>query len=180
MNLANWITILRILFVPFFVILLAYGWKLTALLLFCLAGITDGVDGYIARTRKIKTELGSILDPLADKFLLISSFIMLTIKNPKLIPLWFTIIIISREFVIVMGAVIIQFITNNFKAKPTVIGKITTAFQILTVFIALVINGVEAPISIKLLKVFIVLTTVLAITSGSHYIYLGTKQLNGK
>ena len=172
MNLANWITILRILFVPIVVILLAYGWKSTALLLFCLAGITDGVDGYIARTRKIKTELGSILDPLADKFLLISSFIMLTIKNPKLIPLWFTIIIISREFVIVMGAVIIQFITNNFKAKPTVIGKSTTGFQILTCLIALVINGVEALISIKSLKVFIVLTTFLSITSGSHYIYL--------
>src|SRR3990172_11235594 len=145
MNLANWITILRILFVPFFVILLAYGWKLTALLLFCLAGITDGVDGYIARTRKIKTELGSILDPLADKFLLISSFIMLTVKNPKLIPLWFTIILISRELLIVVGSVIIQFITNNFKAKPTILGKITTVLQVITVFIALVINGMGVP-----------------------------------
>src|SRR3989338_957866 len=180
MNLANWITIIRILFVPFFIILLAYGWKSYALLLFCLAGITDGVDGYIARTRGIKTELGSILDPLADKFLLISSFVMLTIKNPVLIPLWFTIILISRELVIVMGAVVIQFITNNFKASPTIIGKVTTAFQISTVFIALVINGVEVSTPVKLLKIFIIFTTILTITSGFHYIYLGTKQLNGK
>ena len=180
MNLANWITIIRILFVPFFIILLAYEWKSYALLLFCLAGITDGVDGYIARTRGIKTELGSILDPLADKFLLISSFVVLTIKNPVLIPLWFTIILISRELVIVMGAVVIQFITNNFKASPTIIGKVTTAFQISTVFIALVINGVEVSIPVKLLKIFIIFTTILTITSGFHYIYLGTKQLNGK
>ena len=179
MNLANWITIIRILVVPFFIILLTYEWKILALLLFCIAGITDGVDGYIARSRRLKTELGSILDPLADKFLLISSFVMLSIKNPKLIPLWFTIILLSRELVIIMGAVIIQFITNNFKAKPTVLGKITTALQVLTVFVALTMNGVEVALPIKALSVFIILTTIFTITSGSHYIYLGTKQLNG-
>ena len=180
MNLANWITITRILVVPFFIILLSYNWEFSALLLFCIAGITDGIDGYIARTKKLKTELGAILDPLADKFLLISSFVMLTIKKPALIPLWFTIILISRELVIVMGAVIIQFITNSFKAKPTTLGKLTTAMQILTVFTALVINGMKISSPIEILKVFIFTTTVFTIISGSHYIYLGTKQLNGE
>ena len=179
MNLANWITIIRILVVPFFIILLAYEWKFLALVLFCLAGITDGIDGYIARTRKLKTELGSILDPLADKFLLISSFIMLTVKNPKLIPLWFTIILLSRELVIVVGSVIIQFITNNFKASPTFLGKTTTVLQIVTVFIALTMNGVEISLPYRILRLFIILTTVFIIASGSQYIYIGTKQLNG-
>ena len=108
MGLANWLTIVRILLVPVLVICLVYNRALLALGTFIVAGVTDMMDGYIARTRGTKTRLGAFLDPLADKLLLTASFVTLTYKFPKVLPFWLTAIVLSRDLLLILVAVLIM------------------------------------------------------------------------
>ncbi len=110
MNLANYISLFRIVIIPAFVILLLKHHPYLPLLLFSLAIVTDGLDGMAARIQKQKTKLGSILDPLADKLLLTSAFITLAIL--KLVPLWVVIIVFSRDLILISGWLIIYFSTD--------------------------------------------------------------------
>ncbi|MCX5686231.1 MAG: CDP-alcohol phosphatidyltransferase family protein, partial [Candidatus Omnitrophica bacterium] len=133
MNLANKITIARIVSIPFFIASIVYSRLDIALLFFILAIISDGADGFIARALKQKTKLGTILDPLADKLLLISAYICLAVSRSipadLRLPPYVPIIIISRDVMIVLGSIIVYVTKGDINVSPSIIGKITTFFQ---------------------------------------------------
>ena len=143
MNLANKISITRILLVPFFVAAIIYYsaerdfLRFAALGIFILAVISDGLDGYIARTRNQKTALGSYIDPIADKLLLITAFICLSVAGsfPKgyTLPAWVVLTVISRDIIIIVGSVVVYLMKGRLEIIPSKLGKITTFFQMLTV-----------------------------------------------
>jgi len=147
MNLANWLSLVRIILIPFFISAIAYYrsdkdfLRYIALGIFMLAVISDWVDGYIARSKKLKTKIGSILDPIADKLLLSSSFIILALAhdfpaNIRL-PLWLPILIISRDIILVLGSVLTYMITTKINIIPSLLGKLTTFFQMGTIICVL-------------------------------------------
>ena len=142
MTTANKITILRILLIPFFVVeVLYYGrtgselHRVLALVCFAVAAICDGVDGYIARRYNQRSELGGILDPLADKLLLVSGIVLLSFQWAHLdtIPLWLTGTIIGRDILVLVGLVVIQMTVGKVKVRPRVVGKIATVLQMAVV-----------------------------------------------
>jgi CDP-diacylglycerol--glycerol-3-phosphate 3-phosphatidyltransferase len=142
MTTANRITILRILLIPFFVVEVLYYvraghevHRTLALLSFAVAAICDGVDGYIARHYNQRSELGAILDPLADKLLLVSGIVLLSIswKYFDTIPLWLTCTIIGRDVLILIGLVVIQITIGKVLVKPRMLGKIATVLQMVVV-----------------------------------------------
>ncbi|MBI4368324.1 MAG: CDP-diacylglycerol--glycerol-3-phosphate 3-phosphatidyltransferase [Candidatus Omnitrophica bacterium] len=145
MNLPNYITLFRIVLVPFFLISLIYYtpekyyFRMTALIIFFIAIITDALDGAIARQFKCKTELGTFLDPLADKLLLLSGFLGITFSSAFILkpPNWVVIIIVFRDLFIICGLVIIFLTTNQIRIQPNLIGKLTTFFQMLTILVLL-------------------------------------------
>jgi cardiolipin synthase len=148
---ANQLTILRMLLIPAFVILLMYGYRGWALVVFMAAGITDMFDGLIARRTGQKTTLGAWLDPMADKLLLLSMFVMLTlpdIGSANRLPLWFTILVISRDVAIVLTVAVINLAIGHRTFRPSIFGKIATATYILTGVVALYFNylGYASPV----------------------------------
>ena len=142
LNLANRITIARIIFIPFFIAAIVYAKLGIALFIFILAVISDAADGFIARTLNQKTELGTILDPLADKLLLISAYICLSIASSVpahlKLPPYVPIIVISRDVIIVLGSMIIYVVTGSLKVAPSGVGKVTTFLQMMTIVSILV------------------------------------------
>ncbi len=173
---ANQLTILRMVFVPVFVMLVVYGHMAAAVTVFIVAGITDTLDGLIARRFSQKTPLGTYLDPIADKLLLVSSFIVLTLRNSSLpvqIPLWLTITVISRDVLIVVSVVIITLTMGRRIFLPSVIGKATTAAQLLTVFA--VMTSAVLPFLIPIVQPLMYATLVLTVASGLHYLIRGMK-----
>ncbi len=176
MNIANKITILRILLVPLFIAFTLYSRWEAALVIFVIAAVSDGIDGYIARAAKQKTELGKILDPIADKLLILSAFICLSVVKgvpPELkLPPYVPIVIISRDAIIVLGALVIYLIKGSLEIRPTLISKVTTFFQMLTV--------VSVLLKLALSPVLWNIAIVLTILSGIEYVMKGNKVLNGK
>ena len=147
MTLASWITLLRFLLVPFFVVILVLYTpekdflRTAALLIFLAAGFTDGVDGFLARRFHQWSRLGTILDPLADKFLLVSGFLALSLlpsfpENYR-IPPWLTLLVVSRDLLILAGAVMIHLVRWPLEIRPSRLGKITTFLQMMTIGAAL-------------------------------------------
>ena len=147
MNFANKISTFRILSVPFFIASLVYYTpqkdylRFVALFIFSLAVISDAVDGYIARTAKLQSKAGLILDPLGDKILLISAFICLNLINEFPLgirfPLWVTLIVVSRDTLILLGVVVVYIVKQNIDISPTRWGKFTTTFQMISVIAVL-------------------------------------------
>ena len=143
MTFANKITIFRILSVPFFLTALLYYTpqkdylRFIALGIFLLAIISDAVDGYIARTRRQKTEAGAILDPLADKILLITAFVVLYFVSNKFfavrLPLWVMLVVISRDVTLLLGGGIILITNQKQEINPTWRGKLSTFLQMITI-----------------------------------------------
>lgn len=174
LNLANNITIARIILTPFFIAAVIYGRLDIALVLFILATISDGLDGFIARALNQKTFLGTILDPIADKILLVSAFICLTLAkglpNDLNLPAYVPIIVISRDAFIVLGSVIINFVKGGVKIQPSFWGKITTFFQMITIVSVLVQFKHSAYIWNT--------ATILTVVSGIDYLLKGTKALS--
>lgn len=180
MGLANKITIVRILLVPFLLTALFYYkpeydfLRFIALGIFFICGLTDAVDGYVARRYYQKTKLGSILDPLADKLLILTAFLSLSvienIPAASRIPPWLTIMVISRDAIILLGAAIIFLMISDIEIKPSLLGKATTFFQMLTVVAAL--------LQIGLVSILWWLTAFFTISSGLGYIWRGMKILN--
>ncbi len=174
MNLANKISIARIISIPFFIAAVVYSRMDIALIFFILAVISDGVDGMIARGLKQKTQLGTILDPVADKLLLLSAYICLamakTIPEGLRLPPYVPIIVISRDCFIVLGSVIVYFIKGDLKVSPSIVGKITTFFQMMTI----------VSILLKLDYSYIVWNTavLLTIISGIDYVVKGSRLLS--
>ncbi len=187
LTLANKLTIVRILGVPVFILVVIYyllslragegsdTLKAGALLLFTTLALTDALDGYLARSRNEITTLGRLLDPLADKALLLSAIILLTHPTiPELsphIPVWFTLLVISRDVVLVLGAMLIHALAGHVDVKPHIVGKVATFFQMVTVFWVL-IGAAPRPFFVCVL--FAGLFTFL---SGAIYLVDGIRQL---
>ena len=176
MNLANKITVLRILSIPFFIAFILYSRWEVALCIFILAAATDAVDGYVARVTKQKTEFGKILDPIADKLLILSAFICFSVlpEFPEGLrpPIYVPIIIISRDAIIMLGAILIFLMKGKLEAKPTLISKATTFLQMLTVISILL----KLAVSSLLWNVAVGFTIV----TGVDYIIKGSRLLNEK
>jgi cardiolipin synthase len=140
---ANQITILRIVLIPIFVLLVVYSRLGAALLVFMTAGATDALDGLIARRAGQRTSLGAWLDPMADKLLLVTTFIVLTLPAIDLtnhLPLWLTIIVISRDVVIVGVVAIVNLAVGPRTFRPSFLGKATTAVFIVTSVVIMYFN----------------------------------------
>ena len=179
MNLPNYLTLLRIILVPvFFTLLVSYGqggaekYRVWALTVFVIASLTDAMDGMVARFTNQRTELGTFLDPLADKLLLLSGYLgILFVSNlPHHPPLWITVTIIFRDFVIVVGMLVIFIITRKVKSvNPHWIGKVTTFFQMAG--LAAILLKHDAAVWLWNI------TAVLTILSGGVYIRRGIQAL---
>ena len=176
MNIPNFLSLLRIILVPFVVIFLIQGLYGKALFTFTLAGLTDALDGTLARLLNRQTVLGSYLDPIADKLLLTASFVTLSILG--IIPSWLTVIVISRDFIILLGIAILSMISIPYVIKPAIIGKITTALQIGTIFLALLFQAVSHDISYDWIMILCWVTGLFTIASGLTYIIRGIKFAN--
>jgi CDP-diacylglycerol--glycerol-3-phosphate 3-phosphatidyltransferase len=185
MTTANKITILRILLIPFFVIEMIYyvrtgneNFRFAGLLSFAVAAILDGVDGYIARRYNQWSELGTILDPLADKLLLVSAIVVLSFDNaPRLgqIPLWLTGTIIGRDLLLLVGIVVIHFTVGKVKVRPRILGKCATVLQ-MAVVIWLLLKW-DAGRGAHWLKYLTLGAAISTGISGLFYVFDGVKQL---
>jgi cardiolipin synthase len=178
MNIPNFLTILRVVAIPFFIVALAYRHTGIALVIFVGCGITDGLDGFIARALHQRTQIGAFLDPLADKLLLTSTFITLTIVDlPNKIPLWLIVTVISRDIIIPVGIASLFMLGTRVQIAPTWIGKFTTFCQISLIIIVLFSNytGEYRP---QILLPLCWLTFVVTAISGLGYIYQGIRLLN--
>lgn len=167
---ANLLTVLRMLLIPPFAILLLYGHRGWALVVFLAAGITDLLDGLIARWTGQKTTLGAWLDPMADKLLLVTMFVMLTLPDiggPNRLPLWFTVLVISRDVAIVATVAVVNLAIGPRTFRPSMYGKVATALYIMTGVAALYFNYLGEPS----LVVQALIWASLAITfiSAGHY-----------
>ena len=157
--------------IPPFAILLLYGFRGCALLVFLAAGITDLLDGLIARRTGQKTTLGAWLDPMADKLLLVTMFVMLTLPsigsaNP--LPLWFTILVLSRDIAIVLTVAVVNLAVGPRTFRPSIFGKIATATYIMTGVITLYFNylNLRSPV----ITAFVYASLVITIVSAFHYL----------
>jgi cardiolipin synthase len=168
-NIPNILTVIRILLIPLFVIFLLRNLFSFALLVFSIAAISDALDGLFARYFNQHTELGAYLDPIADKLLLTSAFVSLAIL--KIVPGWLTVIVISRDILILLGVAIFAMTNINFEVKPSIVSKCTTVAQLSTVFLALLNPKFPDFYMIQLSLCW--LTAGLTIISGLHYIYIG-------
>jgi cardiolipin synthase len=174
MTLPNILTLIRILLIPLFVILIinkSFGW---ALVIFGIAGITDGIDGLIARITHQRTELGAYLDPIADKLLLAAGFVTLAII--EILPSWLAVIVITRDLIILLGILVMILTNYRPKIQPIPISKVTTFLQISTILLVLMVD--YGSFFKQLSTIAIYGTTLLTILSGAHYIYIGTRIFN--
>jgi cardiolipin synthase len=172
MNLANRISITRIVLIPFFIAAIVYSKLWIALAIFMIAVISDGADGFIARALKQKTEFGTILDPVADKLLLISAYIALSIANPGkyiTIPPYVTIIVISRDVIIIMGSVMVYMIKGGLKVAPSIAGKITTFLQMM-VIVSVLLQFKHSAILWNTAVIFTLLSGIDYMIKGSRFL----------
>lgn len=179
MNFANKISVSRILSVPFFVASLIYYdpsrdyLRFVALGIFLFGVVSDAVDGYIARKAKLHSKAGLVLDPLGDKLLLMSAFICLYLINEFPLgikfPLWVALIVISRDAIILLGAVVIYIIKQDIDAHPTRWGKLTTTFQMASV--------IAVFLQLRFSAIFWWVAVLFTIISGVDYIKRGFKIL---
>jgi len=186
MTTANKITIFRILLVPFFIVQVLYyadttdeatreWYRLAALLTFALTAASDALDGYIARRYNQRSELGAILDPLADKLLLVSAIVLLSRHDkPGLnrIPFWFAMTVIGRDVILLLGLIIIHYTCGVVKVKPHWIGKVATVLQ-MTVVLWILLKWPS-----NWLKVWVWGAGACTAISGMLYIFEGTRQLS--
>jgi len=173
MGLANWLTILRILLIPVFVTLLVYRRPGPALIVFGVAALTDLLDGWAARHWKDESSLGAFLDPMADKLLLTSSFVTLTYL--KALPFWIAAVVISRDAILVFGALLIYMLGSRIRPRPTWAGKAATLFQVFTVLNGLLWRYHEVQVAPKTVLFIAAGFTVI---SGLQYIIQGMRFLN--
>lgn len=180
LNAANQLTLLRMGLAPLLVVLVLQrrmGW---ALGVFVAAAVTDALDGLIARLGDQQTTLGAMLDPVADKVLMTSSFIVLTWADglSVAIPMWLTVVILSRDAIIIVSVAIVNLTLGRRIFFPSMLGKLTTVSQILTVGLVLLANVAGLPAAV----LGLVFTATLALTVGSalHYVYLASTRGPGR
>jgi|YelNatPaOPRAMG01_1025707.scaffolds.fasta_scaffold00488_31 cardiolipin synthase len=176
MTLPNIITGLRILLLPLFIVFLVQAELFSAFLVFIIAGITDALDGFIARHYGQTSQLGAYLDPLADKLLLSSAFLLLTLKN--FVPPWVCVLIVLRDIMILIGVALAFLIKKKaIQIGPSKLSKTNTLFQILTVIIVLGQDLHKFPEYFYQSAFWI--TAFFTVSSGVHYLYEWLKYLGG-
>jgi len=171
--------------IPVFVSLLFYQRFILALAVFVLAGVTDGLDGLLARRFDQRSQLGTILDPIADKLMLVTSFVVLSMRSvfPQPlpthlpVPFWVTVAVISRDVFILVGAAAINIVTGFRGFRPSWLGKINTTVQISAIAAIIFAASVPQGSGYYLPTIY---TTVfaLAVLSGAHYVFFVSKLLN--
>ncbi len=172
-NLPNLITVARILLTPVLVIFLINGRITAALVVFVIAGLSDGLDGFIARMMRNKTRFGEITDPLADKLLLDTTYVTLAVGGR--VPAWLAVIVLSRDFLIITGIALLTFFDRPVTIKPLFSSKVTTFFQIST--IAVILSADLFTMSTRLMDAAILATAGLTIISGGQYLVMGFRML---
>lgn len=182
MSLANKLSLFRILLVPGFVLCLLYYrsgesevLRYLAVALFVIGGLTDAVDGYVARVERQATRLGAILDPAADKLFLVAAFLCLSLisslPESLRLPAWVPIVVLSRDLLIVSGWLLVVLVTGNLQAYPSRLGKATTVLQMLTILSVLLGWWAARPI--------LWFAMAFTILSGIGYVRLGNQLLKG-
>ena len=170
-SLPNILTLSRIILLPVYVAAFIYNRYEYALLIFAIGGLSDILDGFIARAMKQTTEFGKMLDPVADKFFLLTAYILMSIHG--VLPKWISVIVISRDLIVITGCLIIYFLTDKLRIEPSALGKLSNALQFILIGFALITlnlnNGIIVP------KPFIILVALLTTISGLQYVYKGMK-----
>jgi cardiolipin synthase len=167
MTVPNLITIIRIILTPVFIISLLGEQFLTALIIFLACGVSDGIDGMVARLFKQKSRLGTYLDPLADKILLVSAYVVLAVIGS--LPSWLAVMVLARDFLILLGVLIIYLNRVDLRLRPSIISKVNTCFQFITVLA--VLSQPYLAFRPLFYHFFFYATGLLTIISGLHYIY---------
>jgi len=163
----NLLTILRLLLTPILTIFLINQHLELATGVFLIAGITDALDGFLARRLGQESTLGACLDPIADKVLLSTSFVLLSWYN--YIPYWLAVVVLSRDVFILMGALLLFLFNIRFEIKPSLLGKTTTLSQIITVLAVLI--DVQFKTFSSILPSLFIITLSLTVSSGLQYTY---------
>mgnify|MGYP001588718086 CR=1 FL=1 len=176
MNIPNLITLLRIILVPVIVILLIQGSFLEALVVFLVASISDALDGFLARVMKQQTSIGAYLDPIADKALLASTFVTLSILH--IIPPWLTVIVISRDFIILLGVSVLFIMEFSVEIRPALVSKMTTVLQAGTLLLALFTQCLPCQFKTVWLDGFYWMTAIFTVISGLNYMWRGLRIIN--
>ena len=174
LTVANQLTILRMALAPLLVVLIVSREITWALVVFAVAGVTDVLDGFIARHGHQQTTLGAMLDPLADKILLTSSYVALTWTSSLLvrIPVWLTVTTLSRDAIILVTVAVINLTVGRRIFLPSVLGKLSTASQLLTAGVVILLNAIsEGPGPVRYL---FWATAALTVASALHYVYLAS------
>ncbi len=184
-TLPNLLTVFRMVLIPVFVSLLFYQRFVLALAVFVSAGVTDGLDGLLARRFNQKSQLGTILDPIADKLMLVTAFVVLSMRSvfPQPlpshlpVPFWVTVSVISRDVFILVGAAAINIVTGFRGFRPSILGKINTFVQIVAIGAIIFAASVPYGTGYYLPTIY---TTVFALSvlSGAHYVFFVSKLLN--
>ncbi len=167
----NLLTLARIGLVPWLVVLLQnneYGWSL---FVFVVAGVSDGLDGYLAKRFNASTYLGSILDPIADKVLLVTSYIMLSVL--EIIPFWLMVVVVFRDLVIIGGNLLMALFFSSMEMRPLMISKLNTVVQIFYIVLVLVALTWQLDLSTSLYLIGL-LVAFTSVSSGLAYVYIGS------
>jgi cardiolipin synthase len=193
MTTANKITIVRLLLIPVFVLLGVYygnsvfigepqeGLRLAAILVFLIASVSDGLDGYIARRYHQRTKLGAILDPIADKGLLLAALLTLTFSDWGYhFPLWFPVLVIGRDFVIVAGSFGLHYVNGDVHVSPRWTGKVATVFQMAAIaWVMLQFRFINPLVLVTLAGLFTFVSGVAYVTDGIRQLQLAERSLAG-
>jgi len=174
MNLPNSLTILRILLIPVFIGFLLYERYEYSLAVLLLAGLTDGLDGTIARVANQRTRLGAYLDPVADKLLLTSGFLTLSVLH--LVPSWIAIVVVSRDMMLMTGTLLARLTESQLDISPTLLGKGTTLVQLSYLILVVVLTSRQ--IDLSLIQPLLYLMVCVTVMSGFHYLYRGFTRLS--
>ena len=172
-NLPNLITVARIVLTPVLVIFLINGHTLAALTVFVIAGLSDGLDGLLARMTRHKTRFGEIADPLADKLLLDTTYVTLAVGGR--IPAWLAVVVLSRDFLIITGILLLTFFNKPVTIRPLVSSKITTFLQISTVILVLGADFIHP--AAALTAAALAATAAFTVFSGGRYLVIGFTML---
>ena len=175
----NLLTFLRMALIPIFASLLFYNYNALTLLIFFIAGFSDGIDGFVARRFNQQSELGTILDPIADKLLMTTAFVILTLPNTLSnvnhlpVPFWVSAAVIGRDILIISVAWAINIMTGFRDFQPSFWGKASTFVQVFAV--GLILVAANFPFLSFYLPTIYTVVVVLAVISGVHYIFFVAK-----
>jgi cardiolipin synthase len=181
----NMLTVFRMVLIPVFVTMLFYQRFIVALAVFMCAGLTDGLDGLLARRFDQRSQLGTVLDPIADKLMMVTAFIVLSMRGifpPPVpshlpVPFWVTVAVISRDVFIIVGAAAINIMTGFRGFRPSWLGKVNTTVQIVAIAAIMFAASFPYYTGYYLPTVYVTVFT-FAILSGLHYIFFASKLLN--